>query len=257
MLPKPDHLGEAYAAQFSDPAVVAAYPHRLPYLSDVFPFLAGPCVTPRSVLDIGRGTGDIARPLAPLVDRVDSVDISAPMITLGRSLPGGDDPRLRWLFGRAEDVPLGPPYGLVTAGESLHWMRWDVLLPRPRRLLAPGGPIAIAGRGTTPEPWREGLQALFPRYSTNRDFRPYNLLDELVQRRLYTCTPHAATPHSGRGTPTDGRHSRIGLSRDRLSAEAAEAFDRAVSDLVAPFATDGVLTLQSVSRVSWGLAHTE
>jgi len=64
----------------------------------------------------------LARPLAPLVDRIHAVDWSAAMIEGGRRLPGGDHPNLIWTVGAAETVALVPPYGLVTAGASLHWM---------------------------------------------------------------------------------------------------------------------------------------
>ncbi len=36
MVPKPDHLGPDYAAQFQDRSVVAAYHHRPPYPAAVF-----------------------------------------------------------------------------------------------------------------------------------------------------------------------------------------------------------------------------
>src|SRR5436309_15943530 len=107
MLPKPAHLGPAYAAQFGDAAVVAAYQHRPPYPDAVFDLLAGLIAgEPRVVLDLGCGTGDVARPLAPRVARVDAVDIAPAMLAQGRALPGGDHPHLRWILGSAETAPL-------------------------------------------------------------------------------------------------------------------------------------------------------
>src|SRR5215211_1786818 len=100
MQPKPAHLGEAYAAQFSDPSIVAAYHYRPPYPAATFPMLAGLIGSaPRVVLDAGCGTGDIARGLLLFVERIDAVDRSAPMIEAGRLLPSGDDRRLRWIVG--------------------------------------------------------------------------------------------------------------------------------------------------------------
>ncbi len=132
MLPKPKHLGPEYASQFADPAVVAAYHHRPPYAPGVFLVLRDLIVgEPRTVLDLGCGTGDIARPLAGVVDFVDAVDCSAAMIERGQTLPGGDRPNLSWIRRYAEEVPLPRAiYGLVTAGESLHWMDWARLMPR-------------------------------------------------------------------------------------------------------------------------------
>jgi SAM-dependent methyltransferase len=257
LLPKPVHLGDEYAAQFSDPSVVAAYPHRLPYPPATFAILAGLITaTPRIVLDIGCGTGDVARNLTPLVERVDAVDISAPMIELGRTLPGGDDPRLRWILGRAEEAALDPAYALVTAGESLHWMDWGVLMPRLRALLVPGGVLAIVDRGTLSEPWRPAMQALFPRYSTNRDFQPYELVDELVRRGLFTPLGEASTEPVEHRQPiaayVESFHSRNGFSRDRMAADEAAAFDNALTELVAPHADDGELILGVAGRVRWG-----
>jgi 2-polyprenyl-3-methyl-5-hydroxy-6-metoxy-1,4-benzoquinol methylase len=113
------------ARAFQDRSVAAAYRLRPPYPPETFEVLAGLLADgPRVALDVGCGDGAIARPLAPLVDRVDAVDASAAMIEAGKGLPGGGHPRLRWIIGRAEDAPLRPPYALVTAGSSLHWMDW-------------------------------------------------------------------------------------------------------------------------------------
>ncbi len=56
---------------------------------------------PRSLLDAGTGPGDIARGLAPDCDRVDAVDFSRGMIRAARALPGGNDPRIRWICAPA------------------------------------------------------------------------------------------------------------------------------------------------------------
>ena len=87
MLPKPKHLAPEYGAQFQDPAIVAAYHHRPPYPpGSSLSWPVGPRGAGR-VLDLGCGTGDVARPLAPLVARVDAVDISPPMIAKGAACP--------------------------------------------------------------------------------------------------------------------------------------------------------------------------
>jgi SAM-dependent methyltransferase len=256
-IPKPGHLGPEFGAQFSDKSVAAAYHHRAPYPAAVFPLLAGLVKgSPRVVLDAGCGTGDIARFLAPLVDRLDAVDISEPMMAAGRAQPGGADPRLRWIQGRMEDVPVAGPYGLITAGESLHWMDWYIVMPCFRRLLAQGAVLAIVERRNVPDPWGEVLLETIRRYSTNRDFRPYDLLAELEQRHLFHKLGEARTEPVDVRQSVDSHiesfHSRNGFSRERMTAADAVAFDRAVADLVAPYAIDGHLTFQEYGLVRWG-----
>jgi SAM-dependent methyltransferase len=260
MQSKPAHLGEAYAAQFSDPGIVAAYHHRPPYPNATFPMLAGLIgSTPRVVLDVGCGTGDIARGLLQFVDRVDAVDRSAPMIEAGRLLAFGDDPRLRWIVGQVESADLNPPYALVTAGESLHWMDWAVAIPRFAEVLAVGGVLAMIGREAAPGPWSAALSEVITRYSTNRDFQPYDLTDELTRRGLFTVLGRWTSPPVTIRQSVPGYvesfHSRNGFSRDRMTPAQATRFDEETARLVAPFSTDGVLELQVSARVVYGLPH--
>ncbi|MGH2354849.1 MAG: class I SAM-dependent methyltransferase, partial [Chloroflexota bacterium] len=155
--------------------MAVSYRHRLPYPPTVFDVLVGLITEqPRAVLDIGCGTGNIARPLAPRVERVDAVDLSAAMIAEGKRLPGGDHPRLTWIVGRAEDAPLHPPYALVTAGGSLHWMDWDVVLPRLHDLLTSGGMLALLGvsRESQGSSWERELDDLIWRYRTSERWSP-------------------------------------------------------------------------------------
>lgn len=167
----PAFLRPDVAATFTSRAVAASYRHRPPYPPQAFDILAGLIAdAPRTVLDLGCGTGFVARPLAPLVDRVDAIDISTAMIEVGKRLPGGDHARLTWIAGRAEDVALRPPYALITAGDSLHWMDWDRVLPRLADALSPNGALAILGVtgkvATDDQVFHQGVLNLIRRYTT-------------------------------------------------------------------------------------------
>ncbi len=61
-----------------------------------------------------------------------------------------------------ETVELDPPYGLATAGSSLHWMDWDTMLPRLARTLTPKAFFAVLDVDDRHAPWHERLVALFP-----------------------------------------------------------------------------------------------
>jgi len=255
MFPKPVHLGPEYSAQFGDRSVVAAYRYRPPYPEETFDILEELIVDrPRVVLDAGCGTGNVARPLARRVERVDAVDLSRPMIEVGRSLPDGHAPNLRWIVGRAEDAELYGPYALITAGSSLHWMDWAVVMPRFAELLSEHGVLAIFGDGVMPVPWN--TQPICARYSTNRDYAPYDLLQELTMRGLFqqlgSRTTRPVPFRQSVDRYIESFHARNGLSRDRMTPSAAAAFDAELRAAVEPHARDGHVELQLVTTIVWG-----
>src|SRR4051794_13431133 len=187
MVPKPSFLGPRYGSVFQDPSVAAVYHTRPPYPVAVFEILAR-LIGERSgaALDVGCGTGIIARHLVNHAERVDAVDISTAMIAEGQRLPGGDHPRLRWIVGRAEDAPLEGPYTLATAAASLHWMDWDVVLPRLHDLLTPDGLLVVVLDDQLPPPWRAELAPILSRYSTNQEYQiGFKLIPELAARGLF------------------------------------------------------------------------
>lgn len=257
MRPKPRHLGPEYGAQFRDESVAEAYPTRPPYPAEVFDVLASLIHDePRTVLDLGCGTGDIARVLAPRVDRTDAVDPSPAMLARGQALAGGGHSHLHWACAAAEDFTYPAPYALVVAAESLHWMEWEVVLPRIGRALTPSGCLALVlGRDFIAVPWAEHLGPLISSYSTNRDFAPYNLVDELTSRGLFAPEGHLRTAPipfaQSVAAYVTSFHSRNGLSRDRMGVQAA-AFDAQLTALVQPYAHADRLSFHLVADIVWG-----
>jgi SAM-dependent methyltransferase len=244
---KPRHLDEPYASQWEDDAMAVDYPARPPYPRAVFDLLAADGL---SVLDVGCGTGDLARPLAARAARVDAVDRSRAMIERGHSLPGGDRAALRWIVGRAEDCALADRYDLVVAGESMHWLDWERVLPRLR---APR--LVLVERVEEEAPWTAALRTLVPRWSTNTDFRPYDTVTELVGRGLVDAVQdHRPAAEATRQTVADyvrSLHSRTGLGRTRLGAERAAAFAREVAALLEPHVdAAGCVVVRTRARVT-------
>ena len=216
MEPKPPGWAVQYAAVFQEPDVVASYRHRPPYPQatiDELARLAGG----GAVVDAGCGTGELARRLAPLVERVDAVDVSAPMLALARTLPGAD--RVTFVHGGIENALLDPPYTLVVAGDSVHWFDWEVALPRIFEL-APQ--FAVVGRN-----WFSGadevvdrLRPVWVRHGWNREFKPLKPVEELQHRNLLRIVEtHIAPADPWRPTQDEvvGLHfSQSGFARERL-----------------------------------------
>ena len=230
--PKPDYYAPERARVFQEEAVARHYPLRPPYPEGLFAALAALVVDePRIILDLGTGTGELARGLLPAADRVDAIDASLAMIEVGRSRERGDDPRLRWIHGRAEEAPLDPPYALVTAGDSLHWMDWDVMVPRIAEMLSRNGSLAIASRdwGTGQPEEREILS----RHGQGPSFfrPPLNAVRELESRGLFAERGRRRFPGAWRPTIDEYigcRRSQSAIPRDPTRARACEDETRAL-----------------------------
>lgn len=260
MKAKPKHLAPTYGAQFKEESVVNAYAYRPPYPDELFEILIDLMPSaPRHVLDVGCGTGYLSRPLTQHVNRVDAVDFSAHMITQGRQLSLGDAPNLNWIQGAVEDVALSPPYSLITAGESLHWMAWEVVMPHFQQLLLSGGCLAIVNKRFATVPWQKEIGELLTQFSTNQDYEPYNLIDELTERGLFTKQGEKTTSSVPFRQSVDAYiesfHSSNGFSRERMGKERATAFDTAVSQLVMPYCENNQMEIQISGQVVWGMPH--
>ena len=245
-----------YAEAFKDQSVVDAYHLRPPYPPEVFTILASLMIDdPRAVLDLGCGSGDIARHLVDVAERVDAVDFSQIMIEKGKQLSNGNHPRLHWIYGRVEEVPLNPPYTLITAGSSFHWMDWNVLLPRCCAMLTPQGNIALVNRRVLPQPWQAELEEIRRHFATHHNnLTARRIAEELVEHGLFQILGQQETASIAFNQSIDdfieGLHSRSGLSRERMSA--ATEFDKEVRNLLWPLYGNSLIPFQVVGRVTWG-----
>ncbi|TAK71000.1 MAG: class I SAM-dependent methyltransferase [Dehalococcoidia bacterium] len=255
--PKPSHLRPENAAAFQLAGVVAGYHLRTPYPAALTDVLQG-LMKPRGgrVIELGCGTGELARMIAPGAERVDAVDISGPMLDRARAMPSRTSSVIRWIHSSTEDVDLDGPYALAIAGDALHWMNWEIVLPRLRHALAPDAPLAIVSAVAGERPWSSGLSAIIPKYSAIKDFKRYVLVEELEARSLFEVTGATTVGPEPYERTTDeyiiALHATAGLARERMAPGAASAFDEEVLRLVEPFAEDGLLQLTASADVAWG-----
>ncbi len=255
--PRPEHLTLDNALRFSDDEVAQYYHLRLPYPDALFTFM-GTLITdePRKMLDVGTGRGEIARPMLPYVDHIDAIDISTAMMDRGKQQPGGESPSLHWIEGKIEEVPLEGPYALITAGSSMHWMAWETIFPKFAQWLTPNGFLAIVHRDHFSTPWEEEYGKIRQQYSTYQNYKGYDLIEELSARGLfrevgvYQAEPQAVTRSID--DYINMAHSFSSMSLKYMTPENVAAFDDALRALVAPYATDGILTLATRGSVVYG-----
>lgn len=253
---KPTAIALENATFFQTQSIVDAYGYRAPYPPAAFDFMetliAG---EHKRVLDVGCGRGEIARQLVGRGIQVDAVDFSAAMIEAGKPLPNGDHPNLTWIHGPIEKVELEPPYGLVVAGASFHWLEWSVVMPLFHRLLVSEGVLAILAATTTPHPW-EMLGDLVSGYREDGGFQPRDIFAELKDQGYFERLGEFRT--KGRRFEQTiqeyvaSYHSRPGFSRERMGAEKAAMFDREAESVLAEKYPDRVVSLEVMGHIIWG-----
>jgi SAM-dependent methyltransferase len=261
MEPKPKQWGVEYGAIFHDESVVAVYHLRPPYPPQTFAILLTllPAAGPNIVLDVGCGSGTIARGLLAAVDHADAVDSSAAMIAKGRTLPGGDNPKLRWICSPIETADLLPTYGLIVAAASMHWLDWPVVLPRFAKHLAADGYLALVETTSTPQPWHAAVANVLARFSLNQDFQPYNMqtvAQELAKRGLFQPVGEQSTPRmlfrQSIAEWVDHIHAGNGFSRDRMTPQVALTCDAELTRIMECYCPHGVVEQHIGARVIWG-----
>ena len=255
--PRPAHLTSENAAAFQLTGVVADYHLRTPYPAALGGFLRDLMMpSGGTAIDLGCGTGELARIIARYAKRVDAVDVSAPMLERARAMTTAESNPIRWIHSRSEEVDLDGPYALAIAGDSLHWMNWEIVLPRLAHALAPNAPLAVI-TAAVETPWSAALGEVIPKYSVIKDFTRFVLAEELDARGLLrvvgTTTVRPEPFERTVDQYVDALHATAGLARDRMAPSDVPAFDEAVRRLVQPFAQEGVLRLMASAEVAWGI----
>ena len=257
MKKKPAHLAPKYGQQFQDAGIVQAYENRPPYPLELFDVLETLMENSTAVvLELGAGRGDLTLEMARRVSHLDAIEPSAAMIDSAHQREGAMHPNLHWHQMTAEQFRPKRQYSLVMAGQSLHWMAWDIVLPMIAAALVDGGVLAIVERDVLERPWDKAVYNLIPQYSTNQDFVPYDLVEELESRSLFHELGRKTTApvpfEQSLDHYIEALHSSNGLSRDRMTPEMAREFDTAVRAAAEPWCPNDRVHSEVTGTVIWG-----
>jgi SAM-dependent methyltransferase len=246
--------------------MAADYLFRPPYPAEVYDTLAELLRgRPRILLDAGCGTGKITLGLVDRIDRADAVDPSEAMLRVARALPGASSAKVRWIHAAIEDAPLDPPYGLIVAGLSIHWMDLERTIPRFADALADGAMLAVLdGDAPVDAPWEREETAFMIDFIAAHEGRPRSwwktmrerLAEPLLVHPRFEPVGHRITaPVTFSQSVEDYlqcQHSRATWSEDHLGKTATAEFDAAMTAILNRYARDGTLTFEVQTRIEWG-----
>lgn len=246
----------AYASFFRGQSAALADRYSMPFPADTLDIVRSliPASCPR-VLDVGCGTGSVARALAADAE-VCALDPSEYMLGVGRTLPAGDHPNLTWHAGRAEDADVDGPFGLVVAARCFHILDWDAVLARFEKLLAPEGSLAVVYVHERGGPDLRGLdRGPFP----NPVYHNYSWLQVLRDRGQFARQGWRRTAWTPWRTSflnfIEGCHALRGLSREELGWEGSLAFDARLNAALAEQYPQGEVELELAGSIIWGRPH--
>lgn len=138
----------ASGAQVSFGRTVADYAtHRAGFPEPFFDRLAeqGILRAGQVALDIGTGTGTVARGLALRGARVSAVDPSRTLMEQAAEQDASAGVRVAYQEARAEALPFDDGrFDLAVAGQCWHWFDRDAAAAEAARVLRPGGTLVIA-----------------------------------------------------------------------------------------------------------------
>jgi SAM-dependent methyltransferase len=122
----------------------------------------------KRVLDIGTGTGTLARGVALLGSPVIGVDIAAELLYQAQLLDWEAGVQIKYIIASAENIALPDAgFATVTAGQCWHWFDRPRVAQEVKRLLIPGGAMVIAHLDWIPLPGNlvEATEALILSYN--------------------------------------------------------------------------------------------
>jgi SAM-dependent methyltransferase len=252
--------------RFSDARMAENYRFRPPYPAEVYDTLLELIRgQPQVLLDAGCGTGKITLGLIDQIDRADAVDPSDAILKVARSLPCESNTKIKWIHAAIEDAPLDPPYGLIVAASSIHWMDLERTLPRFADALADGGMLAVLdGDAPVDAPWRrDETEFMIDFLAAREGQRPKwwqtmrEILAEpvLVHPRFESLGHRITAPVTFSQSVADYlrcQHSRATWSEDHLGEKASADFDAAMTAILKRYAREGMLTFNVQTRIEWG-----
>ena len=213
-------------------------------------------------LDLGTGTGTVARGLAAMGLAVTGLDPSDDLMAQARALGEAEGVAVDYLTGTAETLPFpDASLDLVTAGQCWHWFDRPRAAAEVARVLKPGGALAICHfdwiplPGNLVEAMENLIRAYNPDWTLGRGNGVYGMwLADMSGAGL--CGIETASFDVDQPYTHEGWRGRIRASagiKGSLDAEAVARFDADLAQLLAARWPEETLAVPH--RVWWAVAR--
>jgi len=232
--------------------------YRPSYPDEVVALLERECglTADARVADIGSGTGFFAALFLRAGCRVYGVEPNAEMRLRGERLLAGE-PGFQSVEGRAEATGLpGGSVDFVTAGQAFHWFDLAAAREEFRRILKPGGWVALAWNERLVEGrFLEGYEALVRRYGADYAGTDHRRMDSSVMDDFF-----GAGKWRPASFPNEQRFDLTGLlgrlhSSSYAPAAGTEAYARINQEIAQLFAAcqqEGRVAFRYETKVYYG-----
>jgi ubiquinone/menaquinone biosynthesis C-methylase UbiE len=199
----------------------------------------------RAVLDLGAGTGKLARALVETDARVIALEPGEAMLgQLARAVPQAEP-----LLGAAEAIPLpDESVDAVACGQSFHWFRAAEALTEIHRVLRPHGGLALIwNMRDQKDPLQRRITALLEPFVPSRRPRSSSSADTVEGSRLFGPVETRSFRHA-QTLDAEGLAERIATISFVAAAPAADRaeLDRVLRGLAA--ARGGEVSFRYVTR---------
>lgn len=99
----------------------------------------------QAILDLGTGTGRVARGLALTGAKVTGLDPAAELLEQAKKLDQEAKVEVNYIHAKAEETGLNEAtFDVITAGQCWHWFDEQKAIAEVKRLLKPNGKLVIA-----------------------------------------------------------------------------------------------------------------
>lgn len=250
---------------FESIEVANFYKYRPDYPDELFFKLYELSPQHRSALDLGCGTGKVARRMCEVFDSVTALDASASMLSVAQKLQDSKYKNTSWVCSLAEEAEFeDSSFDLVVAAASIHWMDHALLFPRLLDHVEDDHVFAtVEGDGAYKPPWQSEWDEFLSKWIFELKGERYepdqrdSTFAKMMGRHKEWLSMKGETSFEHEFSQSVDEFIFCQFSRDTFApsklGKRIDEFSAELRRIITPYAdTSGVLRYRVQSSLEWG-----